>query len=207
MSINPDDWWSVPQAIVWIVSRSDEKVAITKKLHIRFLSQIPPLRLNPVSFGADPPIPLTVADNRFMRAARTGHITVKGCAKGRGDHVPVPVGHLIGPLLLPGAGGLRIVEDGNSWPKHYWTDLYVRAGECMKHWPARPSLSTKRGAGRKPDQRESMVKWLAVHYPNGTIPAGTKNAAILAEMKADGINGSEPTLRRALQSLVKMPPE
>jgi hypothetical protein len=86
--------------------------------------------------------------------------------------------------------------------KQRWTNIEVR--EALKAGPplvsetvvkTEPALGRRRG--RKAIVRASAAEWLKSRYPSG-LPQTKKNIELLAELRADGINISEKTLRRAL---------
>jgi hypothetical protein len=129
------DWWSAPQAIVWIVTRDETEVAAAAG--IRFLPEIERLTLRPYAGGDEPPIRSPrVAQARFISAIRHRTVEVSGCDSGQGRSVRVSLAGMIEPCLKHHDGGICVVDDvGGRWPIEYWSDLAIRSGECMRRWP------------------------------------------------------------------------
>jgi hypothetical protein len=80
-SADPRRWWSIAQAIVWIVSR--DELAADDAAGIRFESELPPLKLIPrAPPDGGPPIPLEEAPDELRRAVQRGDISVYGERRG-----------------------------------------------------------------------------------------------------------------------------
>jgi hypothetical protein len=140
------DWWSAPQAIVWIVTRDETEVAAAAG--IRFLPGIErlTLRLRPHAGGDEPPIRSSrAAQAKFLSAIPRRTVEVLGCYSGEGRSMPVSPAGMIEPCLQDRDGGICIVDGvGGHWQiEHYWSDLAIRSGECMRRWPGAPILAAK----------------------------------------------------------------
>jgi hypothetical protein len=160
-SADPGRWWSIPQAIVWIVSRSETDADSAR--HLSFLANLPPLRLIPSSPDDEPPISLSIAPEQFLQAARAGQIAVFGWERGKGKPVRVPLGELGDPKLDTREDGIAIMD--RSWPAIYWSNLAIHADECMRRWPA-PKLAPTANSTERPTPHASdneMLNWMVNH--------------------------------------------
>lgn len=148
-------WWSVPQAIVWIVTRDVTQVA--DAADVRFLPEIWRLPLPRFfSIGDQPPIAAHRASDVFLSAIWQRTVEVFGCRCGEGNPERVFLGDMIGPILKDDAGGIRIVEDfGNRWPLQYWSDLATHPNECMRRWPDGRAAPPTRG--NKPAEDDKVI--------------------------------------------------
>jgi hypothetical protein len=158
-SVEVPQWWSIPQAIVWIVSH--DVAAATDAVSIRFLSEIERLPLpHFFSIGDEPPIASRRAPDLLLSAIRRGTVEVVGRVCGKGKSVRVSLYGMIEPCLKHHDGGLCIVDDSGGWPIHYWSELAMRPNECMRQWPdGRPALPTR---GNKPaDDDKAIAKVIA----------------------------------------------
>src|ERR1700730_8830643 len=98
-------WWSIPQASVWIVSH--DEAAATDAANIRFLSEIERLPLpHFFSIGDEPPIAGHRAPDVLLSAIRRGTVEVVGRVCGKGKSVRVSLNGAIEPCLKYHDGGL-----------------------------------------------------------------------------------------------------
>jgi hypothetical protein len=199
----PTEWWSVVQAIAWLVERSDAAIERTAALHLlralRFV--VPALRAR--SFDGRPPVSLDAAPIELLAAVRRRRLVLRGRERGVGPQAPVP--------MLPDwrlqdrrnavcVGGDDVYREGG-----FWSDLWLSADACRACWPGAPApppavKQPERRAGRKPQKIEAAVDWLRQNYPSG-IPPAVKNEVLLQDLAKDGIEVSDKTLRRALTEL------
>jgi hypothetical protein len=144
-SIKAGPWWSVPQAIVWIVSRS--AAAAGDAEGIKFLSGLSQLELIAKSPpDGDPPITLWYAPDALLQAAIRGELAITGLDCGTGKQGRVRMVDLKGPRWKPYAGGEAIVDNEGS----AWAELWVRADECMKRWPGDIVPKDEKGPSSEP---------------------------------------------------------
>jgi hypothetical protein len=198
-------WWSIPQAIVWIVSR--DVAAATDADRIRFLPEIERLPLpHSFSIGDEPPIGAHHAPDVLLSAIRRGTVEVVGRVCGKGEIVRVSLNGAIEPCLKHHDGGLCIVDDSGGFPIHYWSELAMRPDECMRRWPGAPRAARRQGsrrnAGAKPTKRHSLKVWIRSVFPGAIIPASMKNSVVLADFaSATKVSVTEKTLQRALEEI------
>jgi hypothetical protein len=130
-------WWTVPQAIAWIVGRSELSVERVAGVRTLYTTQQRLLGVQPASRGDQPPISLDRAPLVLIQAARSGRLTIKGCLTGTAELKPAPVGSLSAPRLCDRDGD-SCLEDNSPFANRssYWKDLWVYAEECMNQWPA-----------------------------------------------------------------------
>lgn len=130
----PSRWWTVPQALVWIVTRSDQAVICASRL--RTLAS-----LRRVAWGvpppayAEPPISPSAAPHELVRAWRARRVAIHGREGGAGASRPVPprddryLRDYRGEACL----GLKTLYF-NSHP--FWAGLTVQSDDCRRSWPA-----------------------------------------------------------------------
>jgi hypothetical protein len=132
---NSLQWWSVVQAVTWIVGRSlllvERASSMDTFAALRRLQE-----LKPVSVGNDPPISLAAAPAELMRAAKDGRVGISGRLgrSGRLESVAMH-GHLQTPWLADHGNEVRLGNEQMARAGHYWTDLWVRSDECVNRWP------------------------------------------------------------------------
>jgi hypothetical protein len=132
--ISPSLWWSIPQAIIWIVTRSETEVSRASGSNtISSLRRV--IGIRPLSDRQEPPVSLAAAPNDLLRAWQATHITLYGreWGKGRSRSIPTRSGlHLRdyrGEVCL---GAPTLYFDTSR----YWSNLYVRPDDCKRRWPA-----------------------------------------------------------------------
>jgi hypothetical protein len=139
---NSFEWWSVVQAVTWIVGRS---LPLVKRASgIRTFAALQGLQeLRPVSVGDDPPISLAAARVELNHAARDGRVDISGLHRGSGKRESVAMwGHLQTPWLADYGNEVRLSNEQMIRTGLYWVDLCVRSDECMNRWPAAPAADT-----------------------------------------------------------------
>jgi hypothetical protein len=194
-------WWSIPQAIVWIVGRD---LALTTRagsiVEIDALENWEEMPARPATPPTgDPPISRIIAPGELVRAAVAGRIEIRGHHQGTGESQPIPVQSMRRPALRDDIYGPAIVDDfwGAAGAHDVWRGLWIDADQCTAQWPGGRE-SSRRDAGAKPTKRQTLKTWLLGTFPNGIIPPTTKNATALADFfEATGVNADEKTLRRA----------
>ena len=92
-------WWTVVQAVVWIIRRN--LLLVERASGIRTFAALQRLQeLRPVSVGDDPPIPLAAAPAELNRAVKDGRVGIYGRRRGSGKLESVAMrGHLQTPWL------------------------------------------------------------------------------------------------------------
>lgn len=129
----PSPWWSIPQAFVWIVTRSESKVLRAGSLRTAAsLRQMTGIRS--LSVPDEPPVTLTAAPDELVQAWQARRIALYGREWGKGQS-----------RSIPGRGGLRLRDyrgeiclgDGTlHFDTHpFWSSLSVRADDCRRCWP------------------------------------------------------------------------
>ena len=132
-------WWTVVQAVAWIIWRSLHLVE--RAAGIRTFAALQGLQeLRPVSVGDDPPISLEAAIAELNRAIRDGRVGLSGRWRGSGQRVSAAMrGHLQTPWLADRGNEVRLHNEPMARTGDYWGDLWVRSNECMKRWQADPA--------------------------------------------------------------------
>jgi hypothetical protein len=143
-------WWSAPQAVVWMVTRSEDAVDEAGGDRV-FEDAVLRTHLRPVQVGRSVPISFDTARVDLLRAACAGRLKIIGRKWGTSEPVEVPVAldFIIGDLDAEDGFGLRASIGAPSSrqtirtalpirmpPTPYWRDLYVDAAECKENWPA-----------------------------------------------------------------------
>ena len=154
-------WWSVVQAIAWIVERTPQ--AVERARSVRSIGRLSGLQ--PSSAGDDAPISLRSAPLALLRAAQAKSITIRG-TQGQGKPVPVPVRQ---EYWLRDCGGVPSIGDEamrRAGLGLLWSDLWIRADECMSQWPAPVNAE---GIATEPASSESRAtdyeirEWMLSH--------------------------------------------
>jgi hypothetical protein len=149
--VDTHPWWTVVQAVVWIITRS--LLLVERASGVRTFAALQRLQeLRPVSVGDDPPISLAAAIAELNRAAKEGSVGISGRRRGSGKRESVA---LRGPLQTPevrlqtpwladsGNGNeVRLSNEAMTRSRDYWGDLWVRSDKCMTRWPAAPAADT-----------------------------------------------------------------
>lgn len=185
-------WWSIPQAIVWIVTRDEGATAEAADERPYLASLRRPPRLRSVAVGNLPPFTIEQAHNDVMRHARSGRLHIRGRERGQSGSNLVPCPQLASPRLSDRDGAVTI-EDliGHD----FWSDLWVEASECRSLWESIKPI--QRGGGRPDYAFRAAQEWLKRKYPSGP-PQWLTQAALVAEAEEDGVRFSAKVLRKAL---------
>jgi hypothetical protein len=121
-------WWTIPQALIWIVTRSESQVL--RATGARSLANIAYVTgLRPVSDPRKPPVSAAAAPDELQQAWTAGRITIFGREWGRGPSRSVS-----------NCSDLRIQDHraevciGNSslyrGTSRFWSGLCVRVDDC-----------------------------------------------------------------------------
>ncbi|MBI2736882.1 MAG: hypothetical protein HYX38_10100 [Rhodospirillales bacterium] len=135
-------WWSVPQAIVWIVTRSESQ--LLRADGVRTLAGVKQMKgIRPASKANAPPPSFTSAPNELLHAWRAQLITLVGHKWGKEPSRSIAT-----------RSDLRLRDDrgevclGNKTlyfnTNPFWSNLSVRADDCKRCWPA-PAAEKKPG--------------------------------------------------------------
>lgn len=127
-------WWSVPQAIVWIVTRNESQ--LLRADGVRTLAGVKRMKgIRPASGVNEPPVSLAAAPNELLYAWRTQLITLVGRKWGKEPSRSIAT-----------RSDLRLRDDrgevclGNKTlyfnTNPFWSNLSVRADDCKRYWPA-----------------------------------------------------------------------
>jgi hypothetical protein len=146
-------WWSAPQAVVWISTRSDKAVVeaagdlafrdAIRRRNLRRMSS-----LLPVSVDGSLPVPLEAAPVDLLRAAYAERLKIMGRKWGSEEPETVPIaadfsvvdyyeereGYCRATIGDPASAIGKI--NYNYRYTNYWQHLYVSAAECRAYWPA-----------------------------------------------------------------------
>jgi hypothetical protein len=135
------NWWSIPQAVVWIVTRSDAEILRADRTTV--LSQVARLALRPASDAKGPPVSARAAVDELQRAWHARRLALAGRANGRGPSASVAAAsHL---RIQDHRDEVCVGDDGlYRGAGRFWSDLWVRADDCRRCWPApsRPGVTT-----------------------------------------------------------------
>lgn len=226
-------WWSVVQAIVWMVGRNEDLVQSAARINL--LESIDDLRprLTPKTFNDTPPISLAAAGPELLKAAQAKEITIRGRWGSEGELEPVII-HM-NDRVQDHRDGVCIGRANVYLGGQYWSDLWIRSDDCRRQWPGPGNTSAarsvevaatassvapservaaqtatfgrKKRTGVKPSKLQAVMAWIRQNHPAG-IRADIKNEVVLADFHtATGMRVSEKTLRRALDELAAIPKE
>src|SRR5262245_52132072 len=126
-------WWSIPQAIVWIVTRNESQVLRADGIRmVAGLGRMTGIR--PASSPEEPPVSLAAAPDVLLRAWRTRFISLFGCEWGRGQPRPVPRRN---DFCIRDHRGEACIGDSSLYfgSSPFRSNLSVRADECKHCWP------------------------------------------------------------------------
>jgi hypothetical protein len=135
-------WWSIPQAIVWIVTRSESQ--LLRADGVRTLAGVERMKgITPASGMNEPPVSLEAAANELLHAWRARRIRLVGRKWGKEPSRSIAAGSGLrlrdhrGEVCL---GNKTLYFDTNP----FWSNLSVRAGDSKQCWPA-PAAEKKSG--------------------------------------------------------------
>jgi hypothetical protein len=153
-SVKAGPWWSVPQAIVWIVTGSESSVENARPLIT--IASLRQLAIVPIATGEGPPRTLNDAQAELMGAARAEKIGISGQTP-NGLREIIPASALKVSALID-LNGLKECLPCVMEPRQplqpetgrHWLHLWVRADECMKRWPG--DIVPKDGEGQSAER-------------------------------------------------------
>jgi hypothetical protein len=155
----PSPWWSIPQALVWIVTRSESQVL--RAASLRTTARLRRLTgIRSLSGSDEPPVTLAAAPDELAQAWRTRRIALYGCEYGKGPSRSIR-GHR--DLCLRDHRGEVCLGGGTLYfdTHRFWSNLSVRADDCRRCWPSPvdQTLRTSRRlmAARRPTDREVLA--------------------------------------------------
>jgi hypothetical protein len=157
--ISSSPWWSIPQAFVWIVTRSEPKVLRAGSLRTA-ASLLRMTGIKPLSVPEEPPVTLAAAPDELVQAWIARRIALYGRARGKGPSRSIP-GR--GDLCFRDHSGEVCLGDRTLYvdTRPFWSSLSVRAEDCKRCWPA-PVDQTARTprpltAARRPSDGEVLA--------------------------------------------------
>ena len=155
---SPSPWWSVPQALVWIVTRSESQVLRAASLRTT-ASVLRLTGIKSVSVPEEPPVTLAAAPDELTQAWQARRIALYGrewskgpsrSIRGRSD---LCLRDHQGEICF---GGRTLYFD----TRRFWSNLSVRADDCRRCWPSpvhqTPRTSRRLMAARHPSGREVL---------------------------------------------------
>jgi len=157
--VSPSPWWSIPQAFVWIVTRSESKVLQAGSLRTA-ASFLRMTGIRSLSVLEEPPVTLAAAPDELVQAWQARRIALYGRERGKGPSRSIP-GR--GGLCLRDYRGEVCLGDRTFYfdTRRLWSSLSVRADDCKRCWPtpvnqtARTSRSLT--AARRPSDGEVLA--------------------------------------------------
>jgi len=203
MNSKAPQWWSVPQAIVWIVGRD---LAVAERARtvgdidaLETWEEMPAQPATPPT--GEPPISQAAALGELLRAAIVGRIEIRGHYKGTDESRPVPVQSLRAPRLRDYHPYGPVVADGfwSHSPGDFWANLWIKADKCMKRWPgaARSAPVVTNWVGRSAPP--AFVSWAKRQQRAGIIV--TYGSAVEAMKHALPTSPGRATLRAWIKDL------
>jgi hypothetical protein len=157
--VSPSPWWSIPQLLVWIVTRSEPKVLRAGSLRTA-ASLLRMTGIRPLSVAEEPPVALAAAPDELIQAWRARRIALYGRARGKGPS-----------RSIPGRGGLCFRDYRGEVclgertlyfdTRPFWSSLSVRADDCRRCWPTPVSQTARASrpltAARRPTDGEVLA--------------------------------------------------
>jgi len=157
--VSPSPWWSIPQVLMWIVTRSESKVLRAGSLQTA-ASLLRMTGIRPLSLPEEPPVTLAAAPDELVQAWQARRLALYGRARGKGPSRSIP-GR--GGLCLRDYRGEVCLGDRTLYfdARPFWSSLSVRADDCRRCWPT-PVGQTARtsrplAAARRPSDGEVLA--------------------------------------------------
>jgi hypothetical protein len=128
-------WWTISQAIAWIVTRDEDKAGGSPD--VASLDQLP--ALPPNQFIEKPPIAKADAPRELLRAWDEGAVIIFGAKNGQGEPIAVPkpkYPFTAGFVTHHARLWLEVRIEVGAGPVEFWTSLSVHAAHCQATWPA-----------------------------------------------------------------------
>jgi hypothetical protein len=156
---SPSPWWSIPQAFVWIATRSESKVLRAGNLRTA-ASLLRMTGIRPLSAPEEPPVTLATAPDELVLAWQARRIALYGRARGKGPSRSIP-GR--GGLCLRDYRGEVCLGDRTLYfdTRPFWSSLSVRADDCRRLWPTPVGQTARTSrpltAARRPSDGEVLA--------------------------------------------------
>jgi len=157
--VSPSPWWSIPQVLAWIVTRSESKVLRAASLRT-VASLLRMTGIRPLSVPEEPPVTLAAAPDELVQAWQARRIALYGRARGKGPSRSIP-GR--GDLCLRDYRGEVCLGDRTLYfdARPFWSSLSVRTDDCRRCWPApvdqRTRTSRPLTVARRPSDGEVLA--------------------------------------------------
>lgn len=181
-------WWSVPQAVVWIVARSESQVL--RAAGARMLATLERMTgIWPAAGPQEPPVTLTAAPDELRRAWQAGRLAIFGRERGTGPATRVPARPDL--WISDWRGEVSIGDVSKYRGTRFWSGLFVRAEDCKRCWQAPAGQAGQAAAD------------LAAPAPPPPIEAKADGAAKVRAI-VDAIKADRKQLRRkAFDAMVR----
>ena len=152
-------WWSLTQALVWIVTRSESKVLRATNVRT-FASVLRMTGVKSLSDSDEPPMAVALAPDELVRAWQARRITLYGRELGKGPSRSIPRG---ANLCLRDYRGEICLGDRTLYfdTRPYWSSLAVQASDCKHHWLP-PVIQATRSVRKLATARPSHAEVLAL---------------------------------------------
>lgn len=152
-------WWSVPQALVWIVTRSESQVLRAARL--RTIAAVRRLTgLRSLSNPEEPPVTVASAPDELTQAWQARRIALYGREWGKGSSKSIRSG---GGICLRDHQSEVCLGDSSLYfsTRPFWSGLSVRADDCRRCWSSpdyrAPRTSRRSKTARHPSDREVLA--------------------------------------------------
>jgi hypothetical protein len=155
----PSPWWSVPQALVWIVTRSESQVL--RAASFRTTASLRELTgIRALSVPQEPPVTLAAAPDELAQAWQARHIVLYGRESGKGPSRSVR--GRSGLCFRDRRGEVCLGDRTLYFDTHrFWSNLSLRADDCRRCWPSpvnhTPRTSRPLTVARRPTDREVLA--------------------------------------------------
>ena len=218
-------WWSIPQAIVWIVGRdlalAKRGATVSEIDALETWEEMPAQRTAPPA--GELPISLAVAPAELLRVAIAGQIEIRGHYRGVEEAAPIPIQTLRKPALIDRHPYGPVIVDafwGQLSSSDFWANLWIDADRCIGQWPplearhvnsaevkannGRAASRTTR-ARRKPGvaEKDNSVLMAKVRRAMGADKSLTRHAAVrqhCGETTQKGIEAAYKRISRKINS-------
>jgi hypothetical protein len=182
-------WWSIPQAVVWIVTRSESQ--LLRADGVRTLAGLERMKeIRPASGVNEPPVSLAAAPNELLRAWRAQRIRLVGRKWGKEPPRSIAarsdarVRDYRGDVCL---GNKTLYFDANP----FWSNLSVRADDCKRCWPAaaeKLGFRAATGANRASDSEVLAFMEEKRHALRGERKRAGRDVLLRAAMNHFGLS-------------------